>query len=186
LEFAHSNKELEELHALLLRKLARIESNGLFKDQGSEALIIQQAVAGREFDIEIVNDLTGQYHSCLGKEKLASRSGECDMARTLEDPRFRVLGKRLATLLRHIGVLDVDLIEHGGKLYVIELNPRFGGCYPFSHLAGANLPAAYIAWAQGRSPRPSWLRVKPGIKSLKEISLVLADKPQRQMKPSSP
>jgi carbamoyl-phosphate synthase large subunit len=73
----------------------------------------------------------------------------------------------------HLGVLDVDVIEQDGILYVLEFNPRFGGCYPFSHMAGANLPAAYVAWALGMQPDPSWLRVRAGVKCFKDFMLVV-------------
>ena len=55
---------------------------------------------------------------------------------------------------------------------MLELNPRFGGGYPFSHVAGANLPAALIAWATGKPVDPSWLRVAPNIMSSKCARLV--------------
>jgi carbamoyl-phosphate synthase large subunit len=52
------------------------------------------------------------------------------------------------------------------------MNPRFGGGYPFSHVAGANLPAALIAWVKGETPDTSWLKVNKGVRSSKCDRLV--------------
>ena len=60
---------------------------------------------------------------------------------------------------------------------MLELNPRFGGGYPFSHAAGADLPAALIAWASGKEPDPRWLRIRPGVMSAKCDRLVVAPSP---------
>jgi len=76
----------------------------------------------------------------------------------------------------HLGVLDIDVVERDGTLYVLEFNPRFGGCYPFSHMAGANLPAAYVAWALGEKPDPLWLRARAGVKCFKDFSFVLDER----------
>lgn len=175
LEVAHSLEELDLLWRLLNQKIGRIESNGLLNNAGGP-LLIQQKVNGCEFDVEVVNDLQGNYVSTLSKTKLTMRSGECETAETLEDPRLERLGRQIASALGHIGVLDIDLIEQDGIIYVLEFNPRFGGCYPFSHMAGANLPAAYVAWAQGVLPDPSWLKVRPGIRAMKEITLIIDDR----------
>jgi len=43
------------------------------------------------------------------------------------------------------------------------INPRIGGGYPFSHIAGANLPAALIAWANGQQPDAAWFRIGPNV-----------------------
>ncbi|MDE5632118.1 MAG: ATP-grasp domain-containing protein, partial [Muribaculaceae bacterium] len=50
---------------------------------------------------------------------------------------------------RHIGNLDVDIFEKDGIYYVLELNPRFGGGFPFSYEAGVNYPKAIIEWLAG-------------------------------------
>jgi carbamoyl-phosphate synthase large subunit len=55
---------------------------------------------------------------------------------------------------------------------VLEMNPRFGGGYPFSHVAGANLPAALIAWVSGQPINPDWLTIKSDVLSSKCARLV--------------
>ena len=42
--------------------------------------------------------------------------------------------------------LDMDLFVEKNEIYLLEMNARFGGGYPFSHLAGVNLPKAIIKW----------------------------------------
>jgi hypothetical protein len=63
------------------------------------------------------------------------------------------------------------LLQQIGGCYVIDINPRFGGGYPFSHIAGANLPAALIAWGTSREPDPAWFRVEPNVAASRYDSL---------------
>ena len=42
-----------------------------------------------------------------------------------------------------VGCLTAQFFKHkedDSKVYAIEINPRFGGGYPLSYLAGANFP----------------------------------------------
>jgi carbamoyl-phosphate synthase large subunit len=59
--------------------------------------------------------------------------------------------------------MDVDLVEHEGSLYVLDLNVRFGGAHIFSLYAGARVPDAMVAWRQGRPHEPRWLTHEPGL-----------------------
>ena len=81
-------------------------------------------------------------------------------------PKFIIaaaLARRVSASLGHLGIMDADGFMTPEEPVILELNPRFGGGYPFSHEAGANVPAALIAWAAGRPANPEWLRVRYGV-----------------------
>jgi carbamoyl-phosphate synthase large subunit len=172
-EIAHDFYELVAYHKMLVAKIADLESNGITLQDGDNSMIIQQYLSGVEYDLEVVNDLKGRHICVWAKKKLASRAGECELAETVQDQRLTDLGIQIGTKMGHLGVLDVDVIEQDGILYVLEFNPRFGGCYPFSHMAGANLPAAYVAWALGMEPDPTWLQVKAGVTCFKDFAFLI-------------
>ena len=44
----------------------------------------------------------------------------------------------MSKALKHIGVIDVDFLYNKKKFYVLDINPRFGGGYPFTHVYGYN------------------------------------------------
>ena len=49
------------------------------------------------------------------------------------------------------------------NIYVLELNPRFGGGYPFTHEAGAHISAMYIEWLNGGSNVEQFNNYKDGL-----------------------
>jgi carbamoyl-phosphate synthase large subunit len=136
------------------------------------AVLIQEHLLGQEYGLDIVNDLDGRYVTTFARCKLAMRAGETDRAVTVESHEFDRVGAALGRRLGHVGNLDCDVFLAEDRLHVLELNPRFGGGYPFSHVAGADLPAALIAWASGEAPDPQWLRVRPGVTAAKCDRLV--------------
>ena len=92
------------------------------------------------------------------KQKLAMRSGETDKAVTVDLPEIREMGRKIGEALGHIGNLDVDIMQRADGAYcVLELNPRFGGGFPFSYEAGVNFPKALIQMIKGESVDPQLL-----------------------------
>jgi carbamoyl-phosphate synthase large subunit len=70
--------------------------------------------------------------------------------------------------LKHRGNLDVDVIvAEDNEPYILELNCRFGGGYPFSHLAGVNFPKALIEMANNKQPKRDVVQI--GVIGLKNI-----------------
>ena len=65
------------------------------------------------------------------------RSGETDKAETIYSKKFTKIAKKISSIFKHIGNLDVDfIINSNNQIYFLDFNPRFGGGYPFTHLAG--------------------------------------------------
>lgn len=171
LEFPQDEDELELSFELSQRRLARTALAGIGNVE--EAMLIQEFIVGDEYGLDIINDLSGRYVTTFVKQKLGMRAGETDSAVTVADDVLSGLGRTLGQALGHIGNLDCDVFLSEAGPSVIELNPRFGGGYPFSHVAGANLPAALVAWARGEAPDAGWLRLEPGVISSKFSRLML-------------
>jgi carbamoyl-phosphate synthase large subunit len=136
-------------------------------------ILLQQFITGDEYHLDIINDLKGNYVTTFPKKKLAMRNGETDAAITLYDKQLIEIGMKLGKKLRHFGLLDVDLIKsEDGEYFIVDANPRFGGGYPFSHVAGANIPACIINWAKGENPKKEWLNIENGVIAVKGITIL--------------
>lgn len=160
IEFVNDFDELEETYSSLLKKVKK--SILATASQGDEYILIQEKIDGQEYGMDVMNDLNGNNRGVSVKKKLAMRAGETDKAQTVDNPSIRAIGKILGENLRHIGNLDVDVFEKNGKYYVLELNPRFGGGFPFSYEAGVNFPKAIIEWLKGNEIKDSLLIPKYG------------------------
>lgn len=171
---------IEELN-VLYRKLHREIFNTYLKyeskiDSGS-CIIIQQAIEGQEYGLEIFNDLDGNYLSTFAKKKISMRAGETDIAETVDPTPFEKITQLIANNLRHIANLDIDcFVADDGTQYVLEMNCRFGGQYPFTHNAGVNEPQQIIDWLEGKPTNINLLKQKNGIKSCKEIVPTILNK----------
>lgn len=138
-----------------------------------ESVLIQQKITGQEYGMDVINDLKGNYVNTIVKRKAAMRSGETDCAITVDNPNIRNLGEQIAKMSNHIANLDVDVMQsEEGTYYVIEMNARFGGGYPFSHLAGVNLPQAIVNWLLDKPVEKAMFSPRMGIFGQKDIRIV--------------
>jgi carbamoyl-phosphate synthase large subunit len=139
----------------------------------AESILIQEGVRGIECGIDILNDLNGDVQSVYAKRKLGMRAGETDKSELIEVPLLHELGERLGRALGHIGNLDCDVFLDGEQATILELNPRFGGGYPFSHMFGANYPQAIVDWCQGKDHETNGWSRRTGVVVSKCDSLVV-------------
>jgi len=166
---------VEEL-SILYRKAENIVLSSYIQyeaKQDKSHIIIQQKINGAEYHLDVINDLNGAYQNTIVKKKLAMRSGETDCAQIITNSDLHDMGRKLSMLLKHKGNLDVDVLQDSGTSLVLEMNARFGGGYPFSHVAGVDLPKAIIRWLQGLAvDKNELLTAIPGTIAHKDIEIV--------------
>ena len=126
-------------------------------------MIIQERIDGPEYGLDVVCDLHRDYAGVLARRKITMRAGETDRAESVAPGGLADVARRIAEAVPHAGTIDVDvMVAADDTPYVIDVNPRFGGGYPFSHLAGARIPDAYVAWAAGLPVAEEWLQPEIG------------------------
>lgn len=165
--YAEDDDELELAYRFAKKLVSKSSLTEISSTESDKYILIQEKLIGQEYGLDIVNNLTGNYITTFVKRKLSMRAGETEKAVTIEHLALKKLGEKIGQKLGHIGNLDCDIIARKKDFYVLEMNPRFGGGYPFSHVAGANIPAALIAWAKREEADINWLKITKNVMSAK-------------------
>ncbi|MGF7002008.1 carbamoyl-phosphate synthase large subunit [Lachnospiraceae bacterium PFB1-21] len=166
----------EEELRILVEKVKRNIKKSYLKYESSEDLdrcvIIQEKVSGQEYGLDVINDLNGNYFTTISKMKYTMRAGETDCAITVDNTELGELGENLGRTLGHIANLDVDVFLSDKEAFVLEMNARFGGGYPFSHVSGADLPRAIVKWLKGEEVEKELLIARNNVVAQKDIKII--------------
>ena len=176
---AYDKKELKAAYGMCMRECLNSYLKYESAEKKKECVIIQELREGNEYGLDVISDFDGNYLKTIVRRKLAMRSGETDEAVIIgeNDAEYKALtelGLKIAAELKPKGLIDIDVIMDTGNMapYVIDINARFGGGYPFSQLAGANVPRAYILFAQGRTEEAKkYLLAEQGVHGYKDIAI---------------
>lgn len=169
--------ELEVFYKKLQNKIFKTYLKYESVQDPFSCILIQEKIIGQEYGLDIFNDLQSCYVTTIAKKKIAMRAGETDIAEIVDAIHFETLGKKISSSLRHIANLDVDcFVTEEGEIVVLEMNCRFGGQYPFSHLAGVDLPKQIILFIQGQHVNKDLVTPKIGTISCKDLVPVVIKK----------
>jgi carbamoyl-phosphate synthase large subunit len=134
--------------------------------------IIQEYIKGDEYGYDLFCDSDFKPVSVFCKKKLLMRAGETDKAISTNDRQLIDFGLKVAQNLQFFGPADLDVIMDKDGPKLLEINPRFGGGYPCSHLAGAAFPAKLVAIRKGNKLVPDIGSCPAGICMLKQDEII--------------
>lgn len=105
----------------------------------SDELMIQEFLDGQEIGADVYVDMiSGEVVSIFTKKKIVMRAGETDKAVSFKDETLFELIDHFAKESGWSGQIDIDIFDVGGKYYISEVNPRFGGGYPHAYECGCD------------------------------------------------
>ena len=95
-----------------------------------------------EYTCDLYYGRDNELKCVVPRKRILVRDGEVNKGVTENNALVPYIKKRLNKVEGAVGCLTAQFFLHkdGSKIYGIEINPRFGGGYPLSYLAGANFP----------------------------------------------
>ena len=116
------------------------------KDYGynPEEYILQDYISGKEYSVDAYFDRDGNYVDSIPRERIRISGGEVLISKTLELPELQKITKEVGEKLRMVGPsnfqykIQNDFIHKNNRIYMLEVNCRFGGGWTFSLEAGLN------------------------------------------------
>lgn len=169
---ANNEEELQVFYKKIKKEIQNSYICYESQNDVEHSVMIQEFISGQEYGLDVINDLDGTYQNTIVRKKYAMRAGETDCAEIIEHKSLKQLGTKLGNITGHIANLDVDVLYDGNRAFILEMNARFGGGYPFSHIAGVDLPLAIVKWCKGEKVDKSILSAKGNTLGHKDISIV--------------
>lgn len=100
----------------------------------------------KEFTVDMYYGKDNRVKCIVPRERIEIRAGEINKGRTTKNEILAFLKEKLGYVESCIGCICVQLFFHPDTkdMVGIEINPRFGGGYPLTYMAGGNFPELLI------------------------------------------
>lgn len=145
-----------------------------FVEYSQNEVIIQEVLAGDEYSFDILSDWDGTVITAACKRKLKMRAGETDQGYSIYDEKLLEYAYKLGSAIKGCGPIDIDFFIVDDEVYILEINPRFGGGYPITHLSGLNFPKIIVEMIENKlsADFSRYRKYKHGIVGIKDYKLI--------------
>ena len=148
----------------------------------NDDLMIQEFMDGQEYGADVYIDMISkEVVSVFVKKKIKMRAGETDKSISVKDEALFELIQDFVGKMGFTGIIDIDLFEIGGKWYISEVNPRFGGGYPHAYACGVNVPAMIVNNLEGRANKPCVGAYRAGTAMMKYNEIMIREDMEGRM-----
>ncbi len=134
------------------------EAVGAFHRMAAEwgiPVIVQEYVAGEEFNVCAVGDGRGGMLGAVAMKKLVlTKQGKGWAGVTIADDGLLDLARRTIEALRWRGPCELEVMRSADGFHLLEINPRFPAWCDLTAGAGQNQPLGVARWAAGETPSP--------------------------------
>ena len=155
-------------------RIKSLESLKWMQEEIKEELIVQPALNGKEYGVNIYVDmLSGELTDIFIMEKLRMRSGETEKSISVKNKDIAAVIEKLVGLLKMRGPIDIDIMEQDGQYYILEINPRFGGGYPHTHECGVKFTTLIANNALGKVNPVRIGKYEEGVCALKYSDVII-------------
>jgi carbamoyl-phosphate synthase large subunit len=119
-------------------------------------VIFQKFVYGNEYNVVALGDGKGRTIGAVPMRKqFITDKGKAWAGITLEEPELIEMTEKLISANKWRGGMEIELIkDKSGKLYIVEINPRFPAWVYLAVASGQNMPEAAVKLAFGEHVEP--------------------------------
>ena len=126
--------------------------------------LVQDFISGDEYTVDILANENSTILSIVQRKRILVDSGISVQAEVVEDDEGKLVCSELNNRLEMIGMYCVQYIKNDTGIYVLEVNPRFGGGSILSLKADPTIINNYLNIAQNKpiqsSCRPEMIKMK--------------------------
>ena len=117
-----------------------------YKEVINEEYIIQKFVTGPEYTCDVISNSNEHVISVVPKRRIKIVNGAAIQSITEKNEKVIEYVKDVAIKIKNKHTMNIQVIEDitSGKIYIVEINPRFPTSLPLTTAANVNIPELLI------------------------------------------
>ncbi len=152
-----------------------------FYTQRIDKPLIQEAVVGDEFTVDVLCDFEGRALNGVVRRRIETKAGVSYKGETVKDNAMLETAVKIAEALPIIGPANIQCFKCDGRECFFEINPRYSGTLVLSIAAGFNSPAWLVRLALGEHVERDMGRYEAGVRMMRYWQEVFVDCEDRKL-----